>query len=323
MSKLITENDLKAIFDEVFPPNPPSAKIGQIIAYAGSDEPNGWLKCDGRAVSRTTYSLLFSVIGTSFGTGDGSTTFNLPDLRDRFPVGAGTTYSLNSKGGSKDAIIPYHNHDVAAVNIASSGGHSHTVPRHNNSGSGSAYTYATTSSAVKFTQIAVVGNGAHTHSVPAHSTGYKGTDGNTTNANLPPYIGVNYLIYAGGDIAPIATNPPMEDWIIGTGTDNNWHYKKYSSGEFDAWISFESNVACDTASGSLYKSADQTLNLPSFILTNALDSWVINGSINGFESIWFLTFDTVDRYVKYNLVRTSSRTAASRNIKMTLQGRWK
>ena len=113
------------------------------------------------------------------------------------------------------------------------------------------------------------------------------------------------------------------DYVIEQGVDNNWHYKKYSSGEFDAWISFESNVACDTASGSLYKSADQTLNLPSFILTNSLNSWVINGSANGFESIWFLTFDTSNRLVKYNLVRTSSRTAASRNVKMTLQGRWK
>ena len=112
------------------------------------------------------------------------------------------------------------------------------------------------------------------------------------------------------------------DYVVEKGIDNNWHYKKYNGGDFDAWISFESNVACNTASGSLYKSADQTLNLPSFIL-NDLDSWVINGSINGFESIWFLTFDTINRYVKYNIVRTSSRTATSRNVKMTLQGRWK
>jgi hypothetical protein len=60
---------------------------GMVAAYAGSSAPSGWLLCDGTAVSRTTYSALFAAIGTSYGAGDGSTTFNLPDLRGRVPVG--------------------------------------------------------------------------------------------------------------------------------------------------------------------------------------------------------------------------------------------
>lgn len=63
---------------------------GLISPYAGSSAPTGWLLCDGTAVSRTTYATLFGVTSTTYGTGDGSTTFNLPDLRNRTPIGAGT-----------------------------------------------------------------------------------------------------------------------------------------------------------------------------------------------------------------------------------------
>ena len=57
---------------------------GAVQSFAMSAAPSGWLDCDGSAVSRTTYSNLFSAIGTTFGTGDGSTTFNVPDLRGEF-----------------------------------------------------------------------------------------------------------------------------------------------------------------------------------------------------------------------------------------------
>lgn len=60
---------------------------GAVIPFAMTTAPSGWLECDGSAVSRTTYSTLFAAIGTTFGTGDGSTTFNLPDLRGEFVRG--------------------------------------------------------------------------------------------------------------------------------------------------------------------------------------------------------------------------------------------
>lgn len=65
--------------------------IGTILPYGGSTVPSGWFLCQGQAVSRTTYAELFAVIGTSFGSGDGSTTFNLPDMRESVPKGAGLT----------------------------------------------------------------------------------------------------------------------------------------------------------------------------------------------------------------------------------------
>ena len=62
--------------------------------------PDGWLECDGSAVSRTTYSALFAEIGTNFGVGDGSTTFNLPNLQDNVPIGKSGTKALGSTGGN-------------------------------------------------------------------------------------------------------------------------------------------------------------------------------------------------------------------------------
>ena len=72
---------------------------GTVLAFAGSSAPSGFLLCDGRAVSRTTYTSLFSVIGTTYGSGDGKTTFNLPDMRGRVAVGSDA--NLGAKAGAK------------------------------------------------------------------------------------------------------------------------------------------------------------------------------------------------------------------------------
>ena len=69
--------------------------IGEVIMYGGTSAPIGWMLCDGSAISRTDYKSLFSVIGTTYGAGDGSTTFNLPDMRGRFPLGVGITQPNN------------------------------------------------------------------------------------------------------------------------------------------------------------------------------------------------------------------------------------
>lgn len=79
--------------------------VGTIILWPGSTFPTGWFQCDGTAVSRVTYAALFTATGsgTIYGAGDGVTTFNLPNLKSRFPVGNGTTApftSLGATGGS-------------------------------------------------------------------------------------------------------------------------------------------------------------------------------------------------------------------------------
>ena len=72
---------------------------GSIQIWPGNTPPDGWLLCNGQAVSRTTYANLFFVLGTAYGQGDGSTTFNVPDVTGRVPVGANGTYPLAGKGG--------------------------------------------------------------------------------------------------------------------------------------------------------------------------------------------------------------------------------
>ena len=104
----------------------PLVPIGTILDFAASTAPTGYLVCDGSAVSRTTYSALFAVIGTTWGTGDGSTTFNIPDFRGRTSIGSGTgtapdatAHTLGSGGGSETVTLstsqmPSHSHDAAA-----------------------------------------------------------------------------------------------------------------------------------------------------------------------------------------------------------------
>lgn len=82
---------------------------GIIAPYAGSTAPVGWLICDGSAISRTTYVKLFTAISTTFGNGDGSTTFNLPDLRGRFPLGR------DSMGAGAAGRMPNHTTTLAAT----------------------------------------------------------------------------------------------------------------------------------------------------------------------------------------------------------------
>lgn len=87
-------------------------KVGMVKGYAGTTPPDGWLFCDGSAISRTTYSDLFAVIGTTYGGGDGSTTFNLPNLwvlGETTPVsvyGNGTTIGLSAGNDSTSGAFP-------------------------------------------------------------------------------------------------------------------------------------------------------------------------------------------------------------------------
>ncbi len=89
---------------------------GDIRVSARATVPAGWLQCDGRAVSRTTYAALFAAIGTVWGEGDGATTFNLPDYRDKVILGASATRPVGTAGGAEthtltEDEIPSHTHE--------------------------------------------------------------------------------------------------------------------------------------------------------------------------------------------------------------------
>ena len=93
---------------------------GSYIQFAGSQAPAGFLVCNGGAISRTTYSNLFAVIGTTYGSGDGSTTFNLPNLIDRFLQGSTTSGTVKNAGlpnitGHFDPIDPHGGHPFCSA----------------------------------------------------------------------------------------------------------------------------------------------------------------------------------------------------------------
>ena len=91
-------------------------QIGSIIPYGGSAAPTGWLLCYGQAVSRTFYSALFAVVGIAFGAADGSSTFNLPDLRGRLALGA------DNMGGSAANRVTSAGSGVDASVVGNTGG---------------------------------------------------------------------------------------------------------------------------------------------------------------------------------------------------------
>lgn len=165
-----------------------SSPSGALIMWPTDTPPAGWLLCNGQAVSRTTYAALFAVIGTTFGTGDGSTTFNLPNYRDRMPIGAYSIASIGSKGGSKDAVVVAHSHSGS---IGSAGTHNHGWTGQAGDGwpdgPGDRIAAGNVNSYVRYTQV--LDAGEHSHSLSISSSGSSGT-----NANLPPYIGINFII---------------------------------------------------------------------------------------------------------------------------------
>lgn len=157
---------------------------GSIVATGGSAAPTGWLMCEGQAVSRATYADLFTALGTSYGVGDGTTTFNLPNLKGRVPVGRDAAVlpfdTLGETGGHKDL----HNHSHPATTTLNQ---KFPVPQANatenwvgikaNDTPGGTHTVA-----------AVLNTNSVTGASQTGATG----DGN--GQNLQPYQVVNYMI---------------------------------------------------------------------------------------------------------------------------------
>lgn len=148
---------------------------GAILPYGGSSAPTGYLLCDGTAINRTTYAALFAIISTSYGVGNGTTTFNLPDLRGRFPLGK------DDMGGSSANRVTA----TEADNLGqASGAETHTlvigeIPSHNHGG---------------ITGLAGSGSAQFSGGGSQLATAASSQGGGGAHNNMPPYQTVNYII---------------------------------------------------------------------------------------------------------------------------------
>lgn len=151
---------------------------GTIVAWGGASAPTGWLLCDGTAVSRTTYANLFAILSTTYGTGDGSTTFNLPNLKGKVIVGkdvAQTEFdTLGEAGGEKTHVLtesemPSHSHNTFNGTTG--------VPQYANT-----YYYIQKNSGVDTAQA--YGNGI----------GMQDAGSDAAHNNLQPYLVLNHII---------------------------------------------------------------------------------------------------------------------------------
>ncbi|MBX3242385.1 MAG: tail fiber protein [Chitinophagaceae bacterium] len=194
-------------------PEIPSIPAGVIQSFAGSTAPTGYLMCNGQAVSRTTYAGLFAAIGTTYGTGDGSTTFNLPDLRGRTAIGAGAGTGLSSRtlaatGGAETHTLtvdqlPAHNHG-GSTNTTGAHAHGITDPGHSHSltsmasGGGNYIDHDVAGSAsnplsypssigTSTTGISINSNGAHSHTISSQG-------GGQAHNIMQPFLVLNYII---------------------------------------------------------------------------------------------------------------------------------
>lgn len=190
---------------------------GMLSPFAGSSAPTGWLLCNGTAVSRTTYSALFAVVGTTYGVGDNSTTFNLPDLLGRAPVGAGagsglTSRTLGTKLGAESTTltsshIPQHSHtidhDHAAFNTTGGeGSHGHgintAIEIAGSLANDTQINWLMNAKATDRVYVNTDAAGAHNHSIDVPnftgSSGYYGTLAPTAVTAVQPSTVVNYII---------------------------------------------------------------------------------------------------------------------------------
>ena len=244
------------------------APVGQIVAWSGSagSLPSGYFLCDGSAISRTTYAALFTIVGTTHGAGNGSSTFNIPDLRDKFILGASnstgdTTYpgvSPGATGGAATDTVTISGSDT--VNISISG----TTGVDNQTTLGQNYVHA--------------GSGTqrrHNHSFSGSDSDTVNISGSDTVNTLPPYYALAYIIqYAQGGTT--AKGQKGEQGATGSGGSTGDKGQKGEVGDKGAASSVQGPTGDKGQKGEVGATGSQTFTVSN----NSSSNYIIDGQNN-------------------------------------------
>lgn len=196
-------------------------EVGSIKAWPAAAAPASWMLCDGSALSRTLYPGLFAVLGTSWGAGDGSTTFNLPDMRGRFVLGAGLGTGLANR-----VLAALGGEEAHALNANENASHTHsaTQPAHSHGVNIPQAGAATGASLFANYSGGTAGGITSGTATPAITVGTSGAG--LAHENMPPFLVITYIIKVaptGGATAqaPIAdaTQTGLMNRVSGLATD--------------------------------------------------------------------------------------------------------
>ena len=279
--------------------------IGAIVAYSSNNAPTNWLICDGSAINRVTYAELFSVIGTTYGSGDGTTTFNLPNAKGRTIVGLDSSQTefnaMGKTGGSK--YLQEHDHIIGT----------------------------SMSQFANFTTVSG-GDGGTPYFNENNKSGIAGTG---DSGNLQPYITENIIIKAfqsAGVVANVAQTKTTSDAdtyscnyinnvLIKTGTVNGWTYEKYDNGIYKCYKNIAATGPITSSLGNFYFGITQldTLFPVTFIETPTVNIGLdyMDWGIAQFSGV------TTSKIATIIAFSTQSKSSATVIYNILVIGKWK
>ena len=329
---------------------------GVIKMFAGSIAPTGWLICDGSAISRSDYALLFATIGTAYGAGDGSTTFNIPDLRGRVPIGGGTgdamdatSHALGDKDGTEGVTLdttelPAHTHGkktlTGTIRVRECGSTNyHTILA--SSGIATSITSTTWSGTHDYMSTTSKSNPQYQTVNLDASHEHNSVGGGAAHNNMQPYTVVNYIISTGepsgwtdtSDGLPLVRGVLVNGQSVVTNGVANisdggevgiWRYRLWADGTAECWgVYQEVESSAFTATGNVYYRNIAGITFPTINNVSIfVEAPVVNATIKfgniGAASVGNITKDSFQAGIL-------SDVATSRQVSLEIHaiGRWK